>query len=193
MHPEARDGLTRQLAASGLDLSARWRVLDLGGRDINGGIRDLLPNARWSGIDIAPGPGVDLVFDCTRPWPETMTTFDLVVCTEVLEHVEKWALILRTASQALEPGGPELLFVTCASTGRPQHGASGAPLPAPGEWYGNVAPAALADVLEGLFREAVVEFRPSPGDAYARAQGVAARLRTTGAVAAVSAARNRKV
>ena len=172
MHPEARDGLARQLEASGLDLSAPWRVLDLGGRDINGSIRDLLPNAKWTGLDIAAGPGVDLVHDATTPWPDGFDRFDLVVSTEVLEHVEKWGAILRTASQALEPDGPEALFVTCASTGRPQHGASGAPLPGPGEWYSNVGPSALADVLESLFRHSVVEYRPNPGDAYARAQGV---------------------
>lgn len=172
MHPEAREGLARQLDASCLDLTARWRVLDLGGRDINGGIRDLLPNAAWSGIDIEPGPGVDLVFDCTRPWPETMTTFDLVVCTEVLEHVERWGALLRTAAQALEAGGPEALFVTCASTGRPEHGASGGPRPLPGEWYGNVSPGALRDALVGLFRYSHVEYRANPGDAYAWAQGV---------------------
>jgi SAM-dependent methyltransferase len=172
MHPEARDGLARQLEASGLDLDAPWRVLDLGGRDINGSIRDLLPGAKWTGLDIAAGPGVDLVHDATTPWPDGFDRFDLVVSTEVLEHVEQWAAILRTASQALEPDGPEALFVTCASTGRPQHGASGAPLPAPGEWYSNVSPGALADALEGLFRHSAVEYRPNPGDAYARAQGV---------------------
>lgn len=172
MHPEARDGLARQLEASSLDLNAPWRVLDLGGRDINGSIRDLLPNAKWTGLDIAAGPGVDLVHDATTPWPDDFDRFDLVVSTEVLEHVEQWAAILRTASQALEPDGPEALFVTCASTGRPQHGASGAPLPAAGEWYSNVSPGALADVLESLFRRSAVEYRPNPGDVYARAQGV---------------------
>jgi hypothetical protein len=65
MHPEARDGLARQLAASGVALDAPWRVLDLGGRNINGQIRDLLPAAKWTGLDITPGPGVDLVHDAT--------------------------------------------------------------------------------------------------------------------------------
>lgn len=172
MHPEAREGLARQLDASCLDLSAPWRVLDLGGRDINGSIRDLLPAAKWTGLDIKPGPGVDLVHDATQPWPDTFDRFDLVVCTEVLEHVERWAAILRTAAQALEPGGPEVLFVTCASTGRPEHGASGGPRPLPGEWYGNVSPGALRDALVGLFRDSHVEYRANPGDAYAWAQGV---------------------
>lgn len=172
MHPEARDGLTRQLAASGLNLDAPWRVLDLGGRDINGSIRGLLPAAKWTGLDIEPGPGVDLVHDATLPWPEGWDRYDVVVCTEVLEHVERWPQLLRTAAQALEPGGPEALFVTCASTGRPEHGAAGAPLPGPGEWYGNVPPAVLKARLLDLFEDVVVEYRRLPGDAYARAIGV---------------------
>ena len=172
MHPEAREGLARQLEASCLDLSAPWRVLDLGGRDINGSIRDLLPAATWTGLDVEAGPGVDLVHDATTPWPGGFDRFDIVVCTEVLEHVEKWGALLRTASQALEPGGPEMLFVTCASTGRRPHGASGAMDPAPGEWYDNVSPAALRDALVGLFRYSHVEYRANPGDAYGWGQGV---------------------
>lgn len=173
MHPEARDGLARQLEASGLDLTAPWHVLDLGGRDINGGIRDLLPNSHWLGVDIEPGPGVDLVWDCTISWSANVRPrMDIVVCTEVLEHVEKWAAILRTASQALRPGGPESLFVTCASTGRPEHGASGGSRPLPGEWYENVHPAALREMLFGLFQYSHVEYRANPGDTYAWAQGV---------------------
>lgn len=172
MHPEAYDGLARMLAASGLALDAPWRALDLGGRDINGSIRGLLPAARWTGLDIAPGPDVDLVHDATTAWPDGWDRFDLVVCTEVLEHVEKWAALLRTASQALEPGGPEMLFVTCASTGRRPHGASGAMDPGPGEWYDNVSPAAVRGALVGLFRSSHVEYRANPGDAYGWGQGV---------------------
>jgi SAM-dependent methyltransferase len=172
MHPEARDGLARQLKASGLDLSAPWRVLDLGGRDINGSVRDLLPAAKWTGLDIAAGPGVNLVHDATLPWPGGFDRFDLVVCTEVLEHVERWAAVLRTASQALEPDGPEALFVTCASTGRRPHGASGEMDPPPGEWYANVPPGGLEARLLDVFDRVAVEYRANPGDAYAWAQGV---------------------
>lgn len=172
MHPEARDGLARQLTASGLNLNAPWQVLDLGGRDINGSIRDLLPNATWTGCDITPGPGVDLVHDATLPWPDDFDRFDIVVCTEVLEHVQQWPALLRTAAQALQPGASEALFVTCASTGRPQHGAAGAPLPGPGEWYANVPAEVLRVRLGELFTRLVVEYRALPGDAYAWAQGV---------------------
>jgi SAM-dependent methyltransferase len=160
------------LAASGLNPDSTWRVLDLGGRDINGSVRDLLPAARWTGLDITPGPGVDLVHDATLPWPDRWDRFDLVVCTEVLEHVQGWRDLLRTAAQALEPGGPEALFVTCASTDRRPHGASGELDPPPGEWYANVAAEALQVRLGELFTQMVVEYRTLPGDAYAWAQGV---------------------
>lgn len=172
MHPEARDGLARMLDASGLDLDRPWRVLDLGGRDINGSIRDLLPAATWAGCDIEPGPGVGFVHDCTRPWPDDGPLFDVVVSTEVLEHVERWPDLLATCAEALAPAGPQFLFVTCASDGRPQHGAAGGPVPLPGEWYSNVPPGTLHQALTGRFRQVAVEYRRDPGDAYAWAEGV---------------------
>ncbi|MDJ1137911.1 class I SAM-dependent methyltransferase [Streptomyces iconiensis] len=172
MHPEAHAGLARMLADSGLTPDAPWRVLDLGGRNINGSIRALLPAAEWTGCDIEPGPGVDLLHDCTTPWPAHAPQFDVVVCTEVLEHVERWPLLLATCAQALVRGGPELLLVTCASDGRPPHGAAGAPQPAAGEWYRNVPPLALNATLGPLFEIVVVTYQAVPGDAYARAQRV---------------------
>jgi SAM-dependent methyltransferase len=171
MHPEARDGLSRMLKDSGLAMDTPWRVLDLGGRDINGSVRDLLPAAKWTGCDIEPGPGVGFVHDATQPWPDDADRFDLVVCTEVLEHVQAWPALLRTAVQALEPGGPEALFVTCASTGRPAHGVAGAVLPELGEWYANVPATLLGARLRELFRDVLVDYRALPGDAYARAMG----------------------
>ncbi|QEQ93685.1 methyltransferase [Streptomyces phage Zuko] len=167
MHPEARAGLSAMIDQSGIDRLYPFRVLDLGGRDINGGIRDLLPNAKWTGVDIEEGPGVDLVHDCTEPWPTDFPRFDIVVCTEVLEHVQRWPAILKTCAQALDPHESRLLFVTCASTNRRPHGASGALDPAPGEWYRNVSDIDLRGVLGSLFNFAEVVWNPNPGDAYA--------------------------
>jgi hypothetical protein len=151
----------------GIDRQYAYRVLDLGGRDINGGIRDLIPNGKWMGVDITDGPGVDLVHDCTEPWDEGLPRFDIVVCTEVLEHVQRWPALLRTCAQALDPMGAQLLFVTCASTNRRPHGASGALDPAPGEWYRNVPPTDLSAVLDRFFNNSGLEYQPVPGDAYA--------------------------
>lgn len=169
MHPEARAGLDRMITESGIDRQYPFRVLDLGGRDINGGVRDLIPNGVWVGVDIEPGPGVDIVHDCTVEWPvdKSLPRFDIVVCTEVLEHVQQWRNLLKTCAQALDPMGSKLLFVTCASTGRRPHGASGAMDPAPGEWYQNVSPGDVTRELNLLFNYHVLEYNANPGDVYA--------------------------
>ena len=39
--------------------------LDIGGRDVNGTARDWFANTYWRGLDIRPGPGVDIVADAT--------------------------------------------------------------------------------------------------------------------------------
>lgn len=172
MHPEARDGLDRMIAATGIDRGAGWRVLDLGGRDVNGGIRDLLPDAHWTGLDIRSGPGVDLVHDATLPWPDGFPLFDIVVSTEMLEHVHDWPAVLETAHAALDPFGAQLAFFTCASTGRRPHGASGEWDPPADEWYGNVDPEHLSRELGRVFADSIVEYNPTPGDAYAYASAV---------------------
>lgn len=167
MHPEARAGLDRMIQDSAIDRFAGWNVLDLGGRDVNGGIRDLLPNSKWTGVDVSEGPGVDLVHDCTRPWPKNFPQFDIVVCTEVLEHVMAWRELVRVCGQALSSMGPKLLFLTCASTGRRPHGATGAMDPAPGEWYRNVSWQELGDELETTYKFSTATYNPNPGDLYA--------------------------
>lgn len=167
MHPEARDGLDRMIDHVGIDRQYAYRCLDLGGRDINGGIRDLIPNGRWLGVDIEEGPAVDLVHDCTTDWPSSLNLFDIVVCTEVLEHVQQWRNLLKTCAQALDPMGAQLLFVTAASTNRRPHGASGALDPAPGEWYRNVSPEDVSREMTLLFNNSGHEYRPVPGDVYA--------------------------
>lgn len=172
MHPEAKAGLDHMINVSGIDRYAAWDVLDLGGRDVNGSIRGLLPNSRWKGVDISAGEGVDLVHDCTKPWPDDFPKFDLVVSTEVLEHVMAWRELLKVCGQAMNPMSIQTLFITCASTGRRPHGATGAMDPAPGEWYNNVAYQDLSDELENLYRHFAVTYNPNPGDAYAWASGV---------------------
>ncbi len=120
-------------------------VLDIGGRDLNGTTRALFPNANpYHVLDLRPGPNVDFVGDASS-WV-TMRSYDLVLITEVFEHTPQWPAILHTAWAALRPGG--WLIFTCAGPGRPAH--SGIE-PVQGligdEWYANVAPGEIEDVL----------------------------------------------
>jgi len=93
-------------------------VLEIGSLNINGTIRDLYTNTtQYVGVDVGPGPGVDLVAP-----GETLdyedNSFDIAVSAECFEHNPQWiatfANMHRMASTAV--------LMTCASDGRPEHG-----------------------------------------------------------------------
>lgn len=168
MHPEALDGFTTAALAAALDLTANMSVLDLGGQDVNGTVHAVFPNAVFTTLDIMDGPGVDVVGDA-RTWEPT-ALFDVVIATEVFEHVEGWPAIIATAARALDPSGCGVFITTCASTDRHIHGATGAPLPVAGEWYENVRPELIREVLAEHFHQLDVTYRYPPGDAYAWAR-----------------------
>lgn len=165
MHPEAHAALAKMVADSGVDAMAPLLALDLGGANYNGTGRGRFPRAEWIGLDLRPGSGVDIVADAATWTPDR--AYDVVVSTELLEHAREWRACLHTAWAALRPGG--LLFVTCASTGRPVHSHSGLAELAEGEHYGNVAPDQLAAALEE-FPERHVTYAEAAGDVYAWAR-----------------------
>lgn len=173
MHEEAYNGFARMLAASRFDTAVGYRGLDVGGADVNGSVRAQLPNVSWIGLDIEEAPGVHIVADAAE-WrlPEYHPGFDIVIATELYEHAQQWPKIIQTMALALRKGGPEILIATCASTGRPPHGARGEWGVPAGQFYGNVPPDALEDVLDRFFVSYHVEYNPNPGDAYMRAKGV---------------------
>jgi SAM-dependent methyltransferase len=165
-----------------LDGSAGPLALDIGGADVNGTARRWFPEiTTWFGLDIAPGPGVDIVADATTwrgGWAAevrapgllwALPAFDIVLCTELLEHVKDWPAVLETIHAALVPGGHA--FITCASTGRRPHGARGELDPPAGEHYANVNPDEMRDKLsrmyvDGLKFDAGLRYNPNPGDLY---------------------------
>lgn len=119
------------------------RVLDIGGRNINGTVRPLFPNAEYVTVDLHGGPGVDVVGDVCNFWPRAK--FDVTVCCEVLEHAENWRGILAAAHRLTRKGG--MLIVTAAGPGREPHsGIDGGRLRG-GEHYENITPEALAAAL----------------------------------------------
>lgn len=163
MHPEAYDAVGRMVAASGIDPAGEWTGLDIGGRDVNGSARAHLPNARWHGLDAVPGPGVDIVADA-RDWnPDAV--YDVVLCTELLEHVRGWRHVLIAAAEALDRHG--FLFLTAASHGRRPHSADGHMFVPAGEHYANVDPEELRRELAALFAVVFVDYQRRPGDVYA--------------------------
>jgi len=180
MHAEAYLAVRRMIQRSGINTEEPWRALDIGGAYWNGSARPELPNADWTVIDEAE-PFTDnlpperfnhhwnqyVIADATTWRPEDGAKFDVVLCTEVFEHLENWRAIIQTARDVLTPRG--YFIVTCASINRPEHGATGAPSPADGEWYENVPEKHLRFELETHFKDVHVEYAYPPGDAYALA------------------------
>lgn len=135
------------------------RVLEFGSRDVNGGVRDLFPDAEYTGIDLLSGKGVDYVADAIDFDPGWRA--DCVVCTSVLEHSPYAREILENAFRLLAPGG--VLIITAAADPWPPHSVDGEAL-RPGEYYHNIDPGELAVWLPS---GATVKYAPSTGDLFA--------------------------
>ena len=121
--------------------------LEVGSLDVNGSVRELFPRADpYVGIDLAPGRGVDVVasgHDFGRN-----ESYATVVTTECLEHDPGWRTTLANIERVLRPGG--LLVLTCATTGRHEHGTtrtSPAMSPSTNDHYRNLT---VADVVGAL-------------------------------------------
>lgn len=103
-----------------LILEGARRVLEVGSYNINGNSKQFFVErgANFIGIDIRPGPDVDLVCDITDDSGRVASalgerTFDLVVCMNVLEHIYNPHTALDNISRLVRSGG-YVLIVTPA-------------------------------------------------------------------------------
>ena len=98
-------------------------VIEIGSQDINGTPRTTIEEHNpliYLGVDIAPGKGVDQVINAENileVFPPN--TFDLVISTEMLEHVENWEKVIWQMKALTKIGG--LLVITTRSPGFPKH------------------------------------------------------------------------
>jgi SAM-dependent methyltransferase len=65
---------------------------------------------QYLGLDLVQSPGVDVVADENEPWPLPDSTTDVILCSQVLEHVPNLDKVLDSIHRVLKPGG--LLLVT---------------------------------------------------------------------------------
>lgn len=109
-------------------------VLEVGSYNVNGSVRELLPTP-YTGVDVQPGPGVDMVADAGElPFPDA--AFGTVVSTEMLEHALDPVACIAEMVRVLRPGG--LLLVTARGNGFPHHNP-------PDRW--RIMPGTLAEIL----------------------------------------------
>ena len=87
------------------------RVLDVGSLDVNGNNRYLFDDCEYIGLDVVPGPNVDVVSIAHMYKPSAL--FDVVLSTNALEHDLYWRQTLDAMLALLKPLG--LLFFSAAS------------------------------------------------------------------------------
>lgn len=99
-------------------------VIEVGSRNVNGSARasieKLYPKS-YLGIDITPGDGVDeicSIHDLINTYGRN--NFDIVICTEVLEHIEDWKRAIHNLKGIISPGG--ILLLTTVTKGFKYHG-----------------------------------------------------------------------
>jgi SAM-dependent methyltransferase len=119
--PTCIDFVTRTLTRNEV---AGKRVIEVGSRNVNGSARRFIESmhpAEYVGVDIEAAPEVDVICDIEKLCEKfDAESFDLVVTTEVLEHVRDWRLAVSNLKRMCRPGG--VVIVTTRSYGFAYHG-----------------------------------------------------------------------
>lgn len=101
------------------------RILEVGSRDVNGSVRPLIEKfcfpQEYMGIDIESGKYVDIILPAEQLVSYFgESSFDIVISTELLEHVKNWRIVINNIKDVLKPKG--LIFISTRSYGFPYHG-----------------------------------------------------------------------
>ena len=119
-HPYLRPWHFQWLPTKDLYADLRRVLPGLEGRVLDVGCGDK-PYERWFakargyvGVDVSPGARVDHVIERAVPWPFPDESFDVVLCTQVLEHVSDLAHVLHELDRVLRPGGTLVVTVPFA-------------------------------------------------------------------------------
>src|SRR5678815_2997874 len=112
------NGAVRGFCQKHLD-KLRGSVLEVGSRDVNGCVRDLVPHA--IGTDMESGRNVDVVCRAEKLLEHFgEERFDAVMSFDAFEHIEDWRGNVTAMWGVLKPGG--WLVITMASPQKGRHG-----------------------------------------------------------------------
>jgi SAM-dependent methyltransferase len=118
MHKQQIDYLNRVKEKFPQAFTGR-KVLDIGSFNVNGNEKPWFENCDFTGLDIGPGPGVDVVCSA-HEYFQPDETFDTIISCECWEHNPFYRESIQNAVRMLKGGG--FFIFTCATTGRPIHG-----------------------------------------------------------------------
>ena len=102
------------------------KTLEVGSYDVNGSVCDLFIGGEYIGVDLAVGPGVDVICEGNKLSYQA-EAFDISMSCECFEHNPEWLATLRNMIRMTKGGG--IVFFTCASKGRTEHGTARTLLP----------------------------------------------------------------
>jgi SAM-dependent methyltransferase len=96
-------------------------ILDLGSTEMGACYKPIFNKPSWIyvGVDLSPGPNVDVVLKRPYDWREIPSaSVDVLISGQVLEHVEYFWITALEVSRVLKPGG--LACIIAPSSG-PEH------------------------------------------------------------------------
>lgn len=100
------------------------RVLEVGSRYVNGSVRPFIQRLHpkeYVGVDVEPGKYVDMILAAENLVEHFGSdSFDVVIATELLEHVRDWKLVVNNMKELSKRGGS--VYITTRSYGFPFHG-----------------------------------------------------------------------
>lgn len=103
-----------------LNLQRGKKILEVGSYNENGSVRELFEQERYIGVDMREGPGVNHVLNAhLLDGVFDSATFDVVICTEMLEHDDRFWVSMRKMGYVLRRDG--VLIVTTRGNGFPLH------------------------------------------------------------------------
>lgn len=95
---------------------APGKVIDLGAMNVNGSYRELFAaGVDYVGVDLEPGPGVDVVLSDVYHLPFDDESADVVISGQMLEHCGHFWRVFSEISRILKPEG--LAFMIAPSAG----------------------------------------------------------------------------
>lgn len=99
-------------------------VIEVGALDVNGSARlivEAFHPSCYIGVDIEKGAGVDEICDARHLVNRFgQNRFELLIATELLEHVKNWRKVVSNFKNVIKPKG--LIFITTRSKGFVYHG-----------------------------------------------------------------------
>jgi len=121
MHPSSIDSLRfalqkHVLPDPALGSRAGLKVLEVGSADFNGGYRQVLNllECHYTGVDLEPGEGVDIVLEDPYVLPFPDSSFDIVVTGQTLEHADFFWRTFSEICRVASPTGVVIVLVPSA-------------------------------------------------------------------------------